>query len=231
MMADGFLKDYQPVEDRLRQFWEEHPYGRVLTELLHHEDGDYIVLASVYFGDETKTSPATATGLAHDSVSTLPNQMKTSALEVCETSAIGRALANAGYAPKGKRPSREEMLKASRDVGDGEAASGGVTPAASSTQPPTSPWGSDEQPTEAPSQPEEAGEASSSSGGDIDAEPATPDIDNTFATPDQWDELLKRVGGSQTKARNLINGTNKTAYTQKTVYQATVAEVAKALAT
>jgi hypothetical protein len=32
-------------------------------------------------------------------------------LENCETSAIGRALANAGYAAKGKRPSREEMTK------------------------------------------------------------------------------------------------------------------------
>jgi len=32
-------------------------------------------------------------------------------LENCETSAIGRALANAGYAPKGKRASREEMTK------------------------------------------------------------------------------------------------------------------------
>jgi len=35
----------------------------------------------------------------------------TSALENCETSAIGRALASAGYATKGKRPSREEMAK------------------------------------------------------------------------------------------------------------------------
>jgi hypothetical protein len=35
----------------------------------------------------------------------------TSALENCETSAIGRALANAGYAAKGKRASREEMQK------------------------------------------------------------------------------------------------------------------------
>jgi hypothetical protein len=32
-------------------------------------------------------------------------------LENGETSAIGRALANAGYAAKGKRPSREEMSK------------------------------------------------------------------------------------------------------------------------
>jgi hypothetical protein len=37
----------------------------------------------------------------------------TSALENCETSAIGRALANAGFAAKGKRPSREEMVKVS----------------------------------------------------------------------------------------------------------------------
>jgi hypothetical protein len=37
-------------------------------------------------------------------------------LENCETSAIGRALANAGFAAKGKRASREEMVK----VVDGE---------------------------------------------------------------------------------------------------------------
>jgi hypothetical protein len=35
-------------------------------------------------------------------------------LENCETSAIGRALANAGYAAKGKRPSKEEMIKVAR---------------------------------------------------------------------------------------------------------------------
>jgi hypothetical protein len=35
-------------------------------------------------------------------------------LENCETSAIGRALANAGYASKGKRPSKEEMVKVTR---------------------------------------------------------------------------------------------------------------------
>jgi hypothetical protein len=39
-------------------------------------------------------------------------------LENCETSAIGRALANAGYAPKGKRPSREEMTKVVREPVD-----------------------------------------------------------------------------------------------------------------
>ena len=107
----SFLKDYEPVEDRLRAFWEQHPQGRVVTELLHHADGAYIVLARVYRGDELRDNPPAATGLARDAVDELDANLKRSALEVCETSAIGRALANLGYAPKGKRPSREEMRK------------------------------------------------------------------------------------------------------------------------
>jgi hypothetical protein len=120
------LKDYEPVEDRLREFWSEHPEGRISTELLHHVDGDYIVRASVWrshdrdFGQDWPH--ADATGLAQDSVEKLPPNMKASALEVCETSAIGRALANLGYAAKGKRPSREEMQK-SADVEPGPALS------------------------------------------------------------------------------------------------------------
>jgi hypothetical protein len=50
------------------------------------------------------------TGFAEETVSTR-GVNSTSALENCETSAIGRALANANYAAKGKRPSREEMAK------------------------------------------------------------------------------------------------------------------------
>ena len=51
-----------------------------------------------------------ATGLAEETVQGR-GVNATSALENCETSAIGRALANAGYATKGKRASREEMAK------------------------------------------------------------------------------------------------------------------------
>ena len=105
----SFLKDYEPVEDRLRDFWEQHPQGRVTTELLHHADGAYIVIARVYRGDELRDNPPAATGLARDAVDELAANLKNSALEICETSAIGRALANLGYAAKGKRPSREEM--------------------------------------------------------------------------------------------------------------------------
>ena len=41
---------------------------------------------------------------------------KTSALENCETSAIGRALANAGYSGSKNRASAEEMAKVAKGI-------------------------------------------------------------------------------------------------------------------
>jgi hypothetical protein len=104
----GFLDDYEPVEDRLRAFWEEHSDGQIVTELLHTGADEFIVRAEVYRSHFDQRP--SASGLAHE-VITDTGVNKTSALENCETSAIGRALANLGYAAKGKRPSREEMAK------------------------------------------------------------------------------------------------------------------------
>jgi len=72
------------------------------------EASRYIVKAYLY--KDASDGVAWATGYAEETVSSR-GVNQTSALENCETSAIGRALANAGYAPKGKRPSREEMSK------------------------------------------------------------------------------------------------------------------------
>jgi hypothetical protein len=102
------LADYEPVEVRLEKFIKDYPDFRISTELEVIESNRYVVKAYLY---KTATdSVAWATGLAEETV-TSRGVNQTSALENCETSAIGRALANAGYAPKGKRPSREEMTK------------------------------------------------------------------------------------------------------------------------
>lgn len=108
-MARFNLEDYQTVEDRLREFYANYPDGRVDTELIHHSDTRFIFKATIY-RDQNPDSVPWATGHAEEIVgSTMVN--KTSAAENCETSAVGRALANANFAPKGARPSREEMAK------------------------------------------------------------------------------------------------------------------------
>ena len=102
------LSEYEPVEVRLEKFIKDHPSFRISTELEVVEATRYIVKA--YLFKNAEDSLAWATGYAEETV-TSRGVNQTSALENCETSAIGRALANAGYAPKGKRPSREEMSK------------------------------------------------------------------------------------------------------------------------
>ena len=105
------LEDYETVEERLIKFWKDHPDGQIHTQLLDQTSGRFIVMASI-FRTEADSRPWT-TGLAEETVQGR-GVNATSALENCETSAIGRALANAGYATKGKRASREEMSKVSK---------------------------------------------------------------------------------------------------------------------
>jgi len=102
------LEDYETVEERLVKFWAENKNGRVFTRLLDSSANRFIVEAAI-FRSHDDTLPW-ATGLAEETIQGR-GVNATSALENCETSAIGRALANAGYATKGKRASREEMSK------------------------------------------------------------------------------------------------------------------------
>ena len=102
------LADYETVEVRLEKFIKDYPDFRIATELEVVESNRYIVKA--YLFKVSSDSAAFSTGLAEEKVADR-GVNQTSALENCETSAIGRALANAGYAAKGKRPSREEMSK------------------------------------------------------------------------------------------------------------------------
>lgn len=116
------LDNYEPVEDRLAKFWADHKDdGRIVTRLLEvarNAEGkpvQYIVESEIWVGER-----CLATGLAEEVVGASPVN-RTSALENAETSSLGRSLANAGYAKKGARPSREEMAKVTRHKGIDEA--------------------------------------------------------------------------------------------------------------
>ena len=114
-MPNNFnLDDYELVEDRIRAFYEDHPDGRIvrydLTNDADRARGYFIVRAQIFENHEDQHSNCPkASGLAFEIEGT-PGPNKTAALENAETSAIGRALANADYA-KRKRPSQTEMSK------------------------------------------------------------------------------------------------------------------------
>ena len=109
------LSQYETVESRLEKFIGDYPDFRIDTVMESFINGQFIVRAALYrtFADGVPFS----TGYAEEKI-TDRGVNSTSALENCETSAIGRALANAGYAAKGKRASQSEMAKVARVAND-----------------------------------------------------------------------------------------------------------------
>ena len=110
-MADIDLANYEPVDERIARFKADHPNFRVLTEESH--DGEpgatrWIVKASIW-RDAENTGIPDGTGYAFE-IDGKGMTQRTAALETCETSAIGRALANLGYAGN-RKVTREEMIK------------------------------------------------------------------------------------------------------------------------
>jgi hypothetical protein len=107
------LQGYETVAERLVRFWEKFPDGRIETDVTEHSSPpDRWVITAMIFRDGG-TLPA-ATGWAEETVSAR-GVNATSALENCETSAVGRALANLGMGGAGMpRPSAEEMAKVER---------------------------------------------------------------------------------------------------------------------
>ncbi|MFZ9960315.1 MAG: hypothetical protein ACO3GP_07975, partial [Candidatus Limnocylindrus sp.] len=107
------LENYETVAERLARWLDMEHQGqpRVITHLISNPGDDICVFRAELWVDGTLIS----TGWAEE-VRGQGNVNKTSHLENCESSSLGRALANAGLAGSSpaNRPTREEMAKVQR---------------------------------------------------------------------------------------------------------------------
>ena len=117
-MARFNLDDYIDVAERIEQFYEKYPNGKITTQLLNvagwnGKQTQFIVQAFLY--DEKGV--LMATGLAEESLGGSGANL-TAALENAETSAIGRSTSNLNFATtktgKRQRATRQEMEKVVR---------------------------------------------------------------------------------------------------------------------
>ena len=111
-MPNFNLDNYETVEDRLKAFWKDNPKARINTEIVHMtDDGTCVTVRAEIYKMEEDARPVT-TGIAQETKGQGGFANKDAWVENCETSAIGRALANWLYQGSTKpRPSREEMSK------------------------------------------------------------------------------------------------------------------------
>ena len=107
-MAKFNVDDYEMVKDRIPLFLKDYPDGRINTEVISESANGVTMKAYLYKSLEEQVSCAPlSTGIARE----VPGGFIDKYYENCETSAIGRALANINLY-NGDRPSFEEMNSA-----------------------------------------------------------------------------------------------------------------------
>lgn len=100
-------KDYAEVNQRIKAFRSVCPDGAIITDLISNENGVCIFRATIYDGERR----VLGTGTAYEKEgSTFIN--KTSYIENCETSAVGRALGMCGFGIDTSVASAEEVVNA-----------------------------------------------------------------------------------------------------------------------
>lgn len=104
-------KAYVLVNERVKAFRELYPEGSIQTQLVSDENGVCTIKASVMIGDLVL-----ATGYAQEKESSSYIN-KTSYIENCETSAVGRALGFLGIGIDTSIASAEEVDTAIRNQG------------------------------------------------------------------------------------------------------------------
>ena len=106
-------KEYAEVNQRIKAFRMVYPTGMIRTEMVSNENGVCIFRAYVY--DEENKLLSTGTAYEKEN-STFIN--KTSYIENCETSALGRALGIAGFGIDTSVASAEEVQNAINNQSD-----------------------------------------------------------------------------------------------------------------
>jgi hypothetical protein len=102
------LNDYVQVNERIEKFYKQYPNGSIQTEIVHNAESQVIIKAYAY-RDQDDKRPATGHAMEKEGSSYIN---KTSHIENCETSAVGRALAMLGFEIKKSIASREEVQNA-----------------------------------------------------------------------------------------------------------------------
>ena len=109
LMAHFDLSLYETVAQRLERFWTAYPQGQIVTTMMHYDASTVIFRCETFDNDGRMISH----GWAEEVMGNSPVN-KTSFLENCETSAIGRAISNGPLGHTGERASMTEMEKVNR---------------------------------------------------------------------------------------------------------------------
>lgn len=102
-------KEYMEVKDRVMVFRKNHPEWAIITEIVENNESTGSVIFKAHIEDEE--GRIRGTGHAHefkDDKTSMVN--KTSHLENCETSAIGRAMASLGIGVESSYASYDEVM-------------------------------------------------------------------------------------------------------------------------
>src|SRR5918912_2471142 len=112
-MKTGGFQDYVTVAERIEKFYDRYPEGRLITHIVEHDaETGFILMRADVYRNADDAQPA-ATGHAFE-VRSEGYVQKTSYVEVCETSSVGRALALLGFEVKRGIASREEMIRGAK---------------------------------------------------------------------------------------------------------------------
>lgn len=110
-------KNYAEVPQRVKAFRILYPQGFIITEMLSNENGVCVIKATAGYYAEDGSPLTLGTGMAYEKEGS-SNINRTSYIENCETSAVGRALGFLGLGSETSIASYEEVQNAIKQQED-----------------------------------------------------------------------------------------------------------------